>query len=60
MAVVSKALIDLLRANLEKVPVPSGYDAFRAKLSDIKPVRKPLAVNESPENTRTIRSPDPE
>jgi hypothetical protein len=58
MAVGSKAFVDLVRANLKGIPVPSGYDSFRQKLIQINPGRKRPSIEESPENTRDVGSPD--
>lgn len=53
----SKGLADLLRANLDSVQRPEGYDDFRAKLRELSEKRlrrAPPSINESPENLRPL------
>jgi hypothetical protein len=47
---------EMLRAVLEKLPVPKGYDALRDTLSRIQPERAPPKIRQSPENTAPINS----
>jgi hypothetical protein len=47
-----KALAELLRADLDRIPVPEGYEGFRKILEDNKPTRKPPIIRESPENKK--------
>jgi hypothetical protein len=47
---------EMLRAVLEKLPVPKGYDTLRDTLSRIQPERAPPKIRQSPENTAPINS----
>jgi hypothetical protein len=46
----SKKLVELLEANLEKVPTPESYNSLRDKLKKLQPTREAPLVKESPEN----------
>jgi hypothetical protein len=48
--------VEMLRAVLDQLPVPEGYDALRETLSRIQPERAPPKIKQSPENTAPIRS----
>ena len=51
---VSKALADLLQANLKSIQRPAASDALWDKLISIKPDRPPPSIKESPENLRPL------
>jgi hypothetical protein len=46
---ISKKLVDMLQADLDKVPVPANYEALREKLRKLQPAtRVAPTVKESP------------
>jgi hypothetical protein len=47
---------DMLRAVLDQLPVPEGYDTLRETLRRIQPERDPPKIRQSPENTAPIGS----
>lgn len=51
---VSKDLAGLLRANIDQVPHPDGFEAYREALKRIRPNRAPPSIKESPENRRSL------
>jgi hypothetical protein len=52
MAVVTKALVDLLDANLDRLNEPKDYQSIRQKMKSIRTNRKPPSIKQSPENSR--------
>jgi hypothetical protein len=47
--------VEMLRAILDQLPVPEGYDTLRDTLSRIQPERDPPKIRQSPENTAPIK-----
>jgi hypothetical protein len=45
---------DMLRAVLDKLPIPEGYAKLRDTLRRIQPDRDPPKIRQSPENTAPI------
>jgi hypothetical protein len=45
---------EMLRAVLDQLPVPEGYNMLRDTLSRIQPERAPPKIRQSPENTAPI------
>jgi hypothetical protein len=48
--------VEILRAVLEQLPVPEGYDTLRDTLSRIQPERAPPKIRQSPENTAPLET----
>jgi hypothetical protein len=46
--------VDMLRAVLEQLPIPEGYNKLRDTLSRTQPERAPPKIKQSPENTAPI------
>ena len=52
MAVVTKALVDLLDENLRKLDKPKDYQLIRQQMMSIRTNREPPSIKQSPENSR--------
>jgi hypothetical protein len=46
---------EMLRAILDRLPVPQGYDTLRDALNRVQPERAPPKIRQSPENTAPIK-----
>jgi hypothetical protein len=51
---ISKGLAESLRADLDLMQRPKGYESFAEALSNIKPNRAPPSIKEAPENLRPL------
>jgi hypothetical protein len=60
MNVNSRALAEFLRANLDKVPTPAGYEAFREKVKSFKPSREDRRAGQGDTHLPEDTSQDPQ